>query len=430
VGARLQARRRVALAGRVALAESDAPAAGVVVTLVSGPPEFAGRIGRLASFHGPDWERLAARPDRVRTALDGHYWFEDLPAGSYAISAAGPAGGTRYGSAGATADVAVDADGNVTPAFVDIELPVTSLAGRVVDAATLPAGLARADSALVARWRLNEAAGPALDDIGGRHAAPTGEMTRAVPGLVAAESDPGVRLSGGFFQVPYGAALNPPAFTLEAWAVARSGPGTIRSVICSRDNVTTARFRGYGLYASDSNRWELRIGDGTAFQAIVGPPVVLNDVVHLVATFDGSIARLYVNGALSATSGPIAFVANTARPLRIGAGATETTARSFFRGDVDEVAVYNAALDTTTIAARHAAATSPAVSGLTMASVQLEGSAEATFTNDEGRYLLSAVEAGRRTVVVAKTGYEPRTVAVDLVSGARRTLDIGLTAAP
>jgi hypothetical protein len=431
LAARIEARRQVALAGRVAIAGTDTPVEGAAVSIVSGPPEFQARLDRLAAVYGTDWARLADRPDRARTAVDGYYWFLDLPVGSYTLSAAVPGAAGRYGTAGAAALVAADTAGTVTPGFADIALPPTSIAGRVVDAATLPAGLIRKDPALVARWRLDEPSGPALDDVGGRQAVPTGSMTRAVPGLVADEAGPAVLLTGGFFEVPFAVQLNPPQFSLEAWASVSGGAGTIRSVVVSRDNTVTADFRGYGLYASDSDRWELRLGDGTAFQALAGPVVVESVPVHLVATFDGSLARLYVDGALAATSAAIAFVANAARPLRLGAGATETAAQSFFPGVLDEVAVYDTALGAATITARHAAATSPsAATPVPMAAVRVQGSGEQTFTGADGRYVLRALEPGARNVVFSAVGYQPQTRSLELAEGVGSTLDVGLTAAP
>ena len=50
---------------------------------------------------------------------------------------------------------------------------------------------------------------------------------------------------------------------------------------------------------------------------------------------------------------------NTARPLRIGAGATESAGDYWFPGTVDEVAVYNAALPAATVQQHYAAGTSP-----------------------------------------------------------------------
>jgi hypothetical protein len=71
--------------------------------------------------------------------------------------------------------------------------------------------------------------------------------------------------------------------------------------------------------------------------------VTLNQWTHVVGTYDGTTARLYVNGALVASTGA-GLTQNTQRPLRIASGTTETTPQFFLPGRVDEVAVYASAL--------------------------------------------------------------------------------------
>jgi len=44
---------------------------------------------------------------------------------------------------------------------------------------------------------------------------------------------------------------------------------------------------------------------------------------------------------------------------------------------------------------------------IVMAEVRLKGSGERTFTNNEGRYLLTGLEIGRRTALVSARGYQP-----------------------
>lgn len=80
--------------------------------------------------------------------------------------------------------------------------------------------------------------------------------------------------------------------------------------------------------------------------------MTLNQWTHLVATYDGTTARLYVNG-VQAASGAMNYAANTAQPVRLAAGATETMPRYFFPGRLDEVAIYPTALSATRVPAHY-----------------------------------------------------------------------------
>lgn len=70
---------RLAIAGKVVDGFSKQPIAGVMVTIVSGPPAFH-RILAIAQ----------ARPDRSITAIDGCFCFVDLPEGEYTVDFEAP----------------------------------------------------------------------------------------------------------------------------------------------------------------------------------------------------------------------------------------------------------------------------------------------------------------------------------------------------
>ena len=125
-----------------------------------------------------------------------------------------------------------------------------------------------------------------------------------------------------YVDVPYLAALNPAQVTVEAWAYPTGGQGTYRSIVTSRD-YAPGNARGYILYASSANTWQLWLGNGD-WTVVYGPPIVLNQWTHLVGTYDGTTARLYVNGALAAFS-TTTYLQNALRPLRIASGATDKT---------------------------------------------------------------------------------------------------------
>ena len=67
----------------------------------------------------------------------------------------------------------------------------------------------------------------------------------------------------------------------------------------------------------------------------------LNAWTHLATTFDGAVVRLYVNGALAASTSVSGSMAASTGVLRIGGNSIWG---EWFAGLIDEVRVYNRAL--------------------------------------------------------------------------------------
>ena len=106
-------------------------------------------------------------------------------------------------------------------------------------------------------------------------------------------------------------------------------------------------------------RLELTVMRGGAryrTQAAVGA-IQAGSAYHVVGTYDGANARLYVNGAQVATRALTGAVGSSSSPLNVGSwdGFSER-----FRGTVDEVAVYASALPASRVTAhRDAAGSAP-----------------------------------------------------------------------
>jgi hypothetical protein len=101
-------RHQAAVAGRVVDAQRGKPVAGALVVVTAGPLRRESRSGG-----------------------DGHFHFLDLPDGTYVVTASYPPEGSRYGSAQANAVVSRDGTGRISMATADLELPATTLRGRV-----------------------------------------------------------------------------------------------------------------------------------------------------------------------------------------------------------------------------------------------------------------------------------------------------------
>lgn len=119
-------RHRAAVAGRLTDAESGKPLAGARVEITAAPPELAARLIVQAEQFGARWAAMEERPDRARTAADGHFHFLDLPAGDYTLTASLPRAGSRYG----TESVAVAVTSG-SLAAADMALPPTTVKGRL-----------------------------------------------------------------------------------------------------------------------------------------------------------------------------------------------------------------------------------------------------------------------------------------------------------
>ena len=274
------------------------------------------------------------------------------------------------------------------PGGLDVP-PVTDYS----DATILP------HAALVAYWRLNEAAvtDPAVDskgghdgsyvdsttapgqfpypDVPGSSAPAPGTLTLGSEGVVAGDTIGGVRttcmqVDGGYVSVPFDAAINPPAaggFSIEAWVRVEwtaADPVAFRMVVDCRTVTLPAGTnpKGFALYATPDNHWEVVIGmdaagslTATSASAIKLAPGA--DITYLVAMYNDAarMLMLYVDGQV-ADMKPLmatdAYVPNDASHLFIGAGApyfqlrtvkgqTDRAPLTPFRGLIQDVALYS-----------------------------------------------------------------------------------------
>ena len=149
--------------------------------------------------------------------------------------------------------------------------------------------------------------------------------------------------------------MNPTGdFSVNAWVKVKASNDwqsvvTSRSAdtACGADNNLT---KGYMLYIQPDEDWSFwngRCTVNTWSQINTSVSVNLNTWQMQTVTYDASatMMRLYVDGVLIGNNNSDTLTANSNRPLRIGAGATnEDTPRYWFNGKIDEVAIWSSTL--------------------------------------------------------------------------------------
>jgi PKD repeat protein len=212
---------------------------------------------------------------------------------------------------------------------------------------TIPPGSA---NGLVAAYGFNEGTGTAVRDSSGNSNngassgttwLPTGRFGKALSfngssSLVSVADSNSLDLTNGM--------------TLEAWVYPTVALSSWRSVIAKEQTAGAV----YYLEAnSDSNVPAFGIYAGGE-QTLLGTATLpANAWSHLAASYDGTTQRIYVNGVQVASRAQTGTISTSAGVLRIGGNSVWG---EYFQGHIDEVRIYNRALNTSEIQADMGAA--------------------------------------------------------------------------
>ena len=129
--------------------------------------------------------------------------------------------------------------------------------------------------------------------------------------------------------------------TLEAWVKPTTNSGWRTAMLKERGNDLL-----YALYTSNGSKPRAETFNGVENTAAGTTALPLNAWSHVAATYDNANLRFYVNGALVATKATSGAMPNTTGALRIGGNAVWG---EYFSGLIDEVRVYNRALNASEI---------------------------------------------------------------------------------
>lgn len=226
---------------------------------------------------------------------------------------------------------------------------------------------------LVSFWRLNETSGTtANDSTDGNAGTYENGVTLGVPSQVLIDTDNTAAKFDGvsqFVQVPFAANINPAQFTVEAIvnpsAIGPGGAGDFHIVAFSRSDDTANNAFGYNLTLHGSGV-EARVagGSGPAVSVVAVPAeaVAEGGPYYLAMTYDGTALTLYVNPtdpfdpanpgetAQQQATANVAYAPNPASDFLIGASNFPGPGEHlFFPGVINDVAIYNVALDFPTI---------------------------------------------------------------------------------
>ncbi len=226
---------------------------------------------------------------------------------------------------------------------------------------------------LVSFWRLNEQSGTtAADSEDGNPGTYENGVTLGGPSLISTDTDNFAASFDGatqFVQVPVAANVNPPQFTIEAVvnpSAVGSGADDFHTIASSRSDDSSGNAFGYTLWLFH-NEFQIRVGSGTSQTravTVAADAVANGGPYYIAATYDGTTLTLYVNPvdtfdpgnpaetAQQQDSAAVTYSPNTTVDLLIGATNFPGPAEQFFfPGVIQDVAIYDQALDFSTIQA-------------------------------------------------------------------------------
>ena len=292
----------------------------------------------------------------VRLSNNGSTWSAASTytgSGSSAMSVSWNLTNTAFGGTGGNGTKTVyvqfrDASGKWSDSETDtINLNGTGGGGG----ATTPYSIAVMADSPIGYWRLGETSGTTAATMAGSFAGTyLNAPTLGSLGLLPAESDKAVRLDGtnDSVRVPNASALNPTArVSVEAWIRPEALPasGAFASLVSKPDSYSL-QFNGPRLEFT-----VMRSGGKFRTQAPANA-VSVGQAYHVVGTYDGTRARLYLNGTEVASLALTGAVGSSSSALNFG---TWSGSDERFKGTVDEVAVYSNALSAARVQAHRSA---------------------------------------------------------------------------
>ena len=219
---------------------------------------------------------------------------------------------------------------------------------------TDPYGVAVLADAPLAYYRLNEAtsATTAVDSSGNlRDGTITGTLT-SVAGMLPSTTDTALSSAGSSaVVVPYAAWQSTSSFTVEGWAKLPSVAG-VQTFIGRYDGFVGSTFAQSSFVLRTSAGGGLvgyLMGPGNTLQGgTIGTVLTANTRYYVAMTYDGTTAKIYLNGVQDTT-----WTATGMNAGVLGLSIFRAQALEAMTGTMDEVAYYGTALSATRILAHY-----------------------------------------------------------------------------
>ncbi|WP_212827134.1 LamG-like jellyroll fold domain-containing protein [Catellatospora sp. TT07R-123] len=214
--------------------------------------------------------------------------------------------------------------------------------GREVAATTY---LSATSPTPVGRWKLDETAGTTAADAAGNNPAKGTNLSWST------EHGTSASFGGATYLTTTGTAVDSKrSFTVAAWVRLADNTQTRKILGTSGDQQNP-----FDLRYDSTGAWKFTMKNGDVADAgFVGPaststPAV-NTWTHLAGVFDATTKtmRLYVNGVQEGTD-TVSTPFSTVGPLVIGAGMFNGSRGNYWKGEIDDVQLYQKALSTSEI---------------------------------------------------------------------------------
>jgi YD repeat-containing protein len=263
-------------------------------------------------------------------------------------------------NATATTTKVYDTESTITVGLrVTASTGLTATTTRPVTVQSLYAQAVRTTAGLRAYWRLGETTGTTANDetTNNLDGVYENSPTLGITGLLTGDSNRAVdfaRSSSERVTVADNTLLDPTNITLEAWVRPDSALsfGQVRTIF-AKSNSSGSDFSyslDYRRSGLTTNQLMFSITTTSNTDYTVTQTLNSGTRYHIVATYNGTTMRIYVNGVeVGSGQSKTGNMRNSAQPLRIGSFWTS----DFWDGAIDEAAVYSTALSATQIQAHY-----------------------------------------------------------------------------